>query len=99
MTLYTDTDSFLKVNLDNLLIQLRSEVNSMWYEFGEAVKIPKEVLDNFNKQCIQEDCIVETFDYWLRHCEDEPTWKDVDHILKLINLHQLALDIERVYIT
>ena len=59
--------------------------------------IPKEVLDNFKQQCTLECCIVETFDYWLRHCEEEPTWKDVAQILKLINLRQLALDIESVY--
>lgn len=71
----------------------------MWYKFGEAAEIDKEVLDNFAKQCSPEDCIMEVLDYWLRKCIKQPTWTDVAKILKIIHLSQLALQIENVYIT
>lgn len=92
-------DESLRVNLDNLLIQLRPQVSSKWYQFGEAVKIDKNVLDNYSRHCKQDDCLIETMDYWLKHCEEQPTWKDVAEILKVIDLPQLAQDIERVYTT
>ena len=87
------------VNLDNLLIQLRPQVSSKWYVYGEAAGIRREVLENFAQQCSPEDCIIEMLDYWLRNCEHQPTWKAVAIILKKISLSQLARDIELVYIT
>ena len=95
---YCISDESLSVNLDSLLIQLRSQVTPKWYEFGEAAGIERELLDKFAKQCSPEECIVEMFDYWLRS-GDKPTWRDVTKILKSIHLPQLAFDIERVYIT
>lgn len=96
----SDTDSpKLNINLDNLLIQLRPQVTPKWYQFGEAAGIQKDTLDSFAKQCSPEDCIVEVMDYWLRRHVREPTWTDVANILKLINLPQLASEIEGVQIT
>ena len=97
MTHYVSDDS-LSVNLDSLLIQLRSQVTPKWYEFGEAAGVEREVMDKFAKQCSPEDCIVEMFDHWLR-ISDKPTWRDVAKILKSIHLTQLAFDIEGVYTT
>ena len=56
------------VDLDSLLIQLRPQVSTKWYEFGEVAGIEKEALDKIAEQCPpdQEQCIVEQFDYWLR---------------------------------
>ena len=79
------------------MIQLKPQASAKWYQFGEAVKIDKEVLDNFSKSCSQADCLVETCDYWLRHLEEPPTWRDVAEILRVIDLPKLALDIEKVY--
>ena len=93
------TDDYPSVNLDNLLIQLRPQVTSKWYQFGEAVGIEKEALDKCAEQLSPEDCIVEMLDYWLRNCVETPTWKDVAKVLKAINLTKLGLDIERVYTT
>ena len=87
------------VNLDNLLIQLRPQIATEWYQFGKAAGIEKEVLDSFLKSCSPEDCIVEMLDYWLRHSVNKPTWNDIAGILRLINHSQLASDIERVYTT
>ena len=65
-------DDSLNVDLDSLLIQLRSQVTSKWYELGEAAGVRREVLDKFAKQCSPKECIVEMFDYWLRS-GDRPT--------------------------
>ena len=92
-------DESLRVNLDNLLIQLQSQVGPRWYQFGVAAGINEGVLDKFAKQCAPEDCIVEMLDYWLINSIEQPTWKDIAKILKAINLPQLAHDIESVYST
>ena len=97
-TLFYAGDSFC-VTLDNLLIQLRPQVTTKWFQFGEAIGVEREVLDNCAKTCSPEDCIVEMLDYWLRHSTEKPTWKDISKALKAINLPQLAHDIEEVYLT
>ena len=71
----------------------------MWRQFGEAVGIEEEVLDSFAKTCSPEDCIVEMLDYWLRNTLKKTTWRDIATALKVINLPQLANDIEMVYST
>ena len=86
--------SHLKVNLDNLLIQLRAQVSPLWYQFGEAAGVETEILDKLADNCLPQDCIIEMFDYWLRQQKELPTWRDVAKILKVINLQQLAVQIE-----
>ena len=88
----------LSVDLDRLLIQLRSHVTPKWYEFGIAAGIKREVLDKLAKQCSPEDCIVEMLDYWLRGGE-KLTWREVAKVLRSIHLPQLAQGIEGVYTT
>ena len=93
-------DDSVCVNLDNLLFQLRPQVTSQWYQFGLAVGIENETLGRFAEQCAQpEDCIVEMLDHWLRNTTEKLTWWDVAKALKVINLPQLAFDIESVYTT
>ena len=97
-----DTDHNLQIdniNLDNLLIQLKAQVSSKWYQFGAAAGIDKEVLDNYVKNCSPDECIIEIFDYWLRNYKGKISWHDVAAILRAINLQQLAFDIEQVYVT
>ena len=93
------TDNCPPVNLDSLLIQLRPQVSTKWYQFGEAAGIEKDVLDKIAKQCPSDQCIIELFDYWLRNSAEPPTWKTVADVLKAINLTELARDIEKVYVT
>ena len=96
----SDTNSpELNVTLDNLLIQLRPQLTPVWYKFGETAGIEKGVLDDFAKQCTPEDCVMEMLDYWLRNQADQPTWNDIAKILKIIHFSQLALEIEKVYVT
>lgn len=87
------------INLDVLLIQLRKEVTPKWYEFGVTAGVDQEILDNFARNCAQEDCIIEMLDYWLRNYTGRLTWMDVAKILRLIDLEQLAVDIESIYST
>ena len=89
----------LKVNLDNLLIQLRAQVSPLWYQFGEAAGVETEMLEKLANDCSPQDCIVEMFDYWLRKQKEPPTWRDVAKILKVIKLEQIAAKVEEVYTT
>ena len=79
------------VDLDSLLIHLRSEVTPKWRQFGEAVRISEEILKKYSNYP-PEECIVEVFDYWLRSYPSttKPTWRDVVDVLIKIELHQLA---------
>ena len=46
-----------------------------------------------------DQCLIEMLDYWLRHHQGQPTWKDVAKALNEIKLHQLAENILQVYVT
>ena len=54
------------MDLDNLLINLRSEVTPKWHQFGVAVGMSEEILKKYFNYS-PEECIVEVFDYWLRN--------------------------------
>ena len=91
---YVAIDSSL--NLDNLLIQIRTQVTPVWYKFGQAVGVPREILN----KCLgfpSEECVVEVLDYWLRN--NNPTWKDVADGLRETGLQCLANGILNVYKT
>ena len=79
------------VDLDSLLIHLRSEMTPNWRQFGEAVGISEEILRKYSNYP-PEECIVEVFDYWLRSypSTSKPTWRDVIDVSIKIDLHQLA---------
>lgn len=85
-------------NLDNLLIQLSSQVTPKWYQFGLVAGIAKMTLDRYPSYSPKE-CLVEVLDYWLRNNPHTPTWRDVAEVLKEIELSQLADDILKVYKT
>ena len=87
------------VNLDTLLILIKAQVTPIWRKFGDAVKIDKNVLDSFAKNCSSEDCTVETLDYWLRNCTKRPTWSDVAQALNAIGLPQLEFEINKISTT
>ena len=91
------------LNLDAVLIQLRSEVTHKWREFGLAVGLAEDLLDKYSKYP-PEECIVEVLDVWLRSYDSntdsktrKPTWKDVAKALRDIELHQLANNISSMY--
>ena len=86
------------LNLDNLLIQIRHEVSPKWYQFGLAIGISKETLDEFSN-FPPEECIVEVSDLWLRTSTTTVTWRDVANALKESGCHKLAENILKVYKT
>ena len=86
------------LNLDNLLRQIRFQVTPKWYQFGLAVGINKETLDEFSN-FPPEECIVEMLDLWLRTSETTVTWREVAKTLKEIGFYQLAERILKVYKT
>ena len=86
------------LNLDNLLIQIQGEVNPLWYQFGEALGVKKEILNSYTR-CSPDVSIIEMLDYWLRNHEGQPAWKEVAVALKRIGLQKLGSDLERVYET
>lgn len=71
----------LSLNLDSILIQLKSEDSLCWYKFGKALGVENEVLD----KCLQhppEESIIEVCDNWLRNHTGQPTWREVAEALK-----------------
>ena len=84
------------LNLDSLLIQIRSQVTPKWYQFGVAVGISKETLDELSN-FPPEECVVEVLDLWLRRRETAATWRDVADVLKQIGLYLLAEKILKIY--
>ena len=86
------------LNLDSLLIQIRSQVTPKWYHFGLAIGISKEKLDEF-ANFPPEESIVEMLDFWLRIRETAATWRDVADALKRTGLYLLAEKILKIYKT
>lgn len=85
------------LNLDSLLIQLRVQVTSKWREFGAAIGVPDDLLDQYSSYPVDE-CLIEVLNYWLNSCQN-PTWRDVAKVLRDIELQELAEDIMNVYET
>ena len=90
------TDKIL--NLDSLLVQVKAEVTSQWYQLGEALGVNKATLEKCS-QYPPEESIVEILDNWLRNHLGQPTWREVAETLKTIGFQQLGCDIENVYKT
>ena len=84
------------LDLDSLLIRLKGKVTEKWYQFGVALGVEKETLD----QCLKyppEQSIVEALDHWLRSCDcEKQSWTDVARALRQIEYHQLAKEIESI---
>ena len=80
------------------MIQIRSQVTPKWYQFGVAVSISKETLDELSS-FPPEECVVEVLDLWLRRRETAATWRDVADVLKQIGLYLLAEKMLKIYKT
>ena len=85
-------------NLDNLLIQLRSEVTPYWFQFGIVIGMDEATLEEYSKYP-PEQCLIEVIDYWIRIHDNKPTWRAVADVLKEIKMNKLAEDILKVYET
>ena len=80
------------------MIQIRDQVTPKWYQFGLAVGINKETLDEFSN-FPPEECIIKMLDLWLKTSETAITWRDVANALKESGFHHLADKILKVYKT
>ena len=78
------------LNLDTLLIALRSQATPKWYQFGLALGVQEDILKRY-AQCSDEEAVVEMLDHWLRveHTQ-KPTWEDVGRALSDIGLQLLG---------
>ena len=85
------------LNLDSLLIQLRTHVTPKWYEFGTAIGVPEELLQQYSSYPADE-CLIEVLNYLLRYHQN-PTWRDIAKLLHDTELHNLAESIMNVYET
>ena len=90
-----DPDEYL--NLDSLLIQLRTHVTPKWHQFGVAIGISENLLQQYSSYPADER-LIEILDYWLKN-NHNPTWRDVAKVLHDIELHELAEAIMNVYET
>ena len=89
----TDTYGFLEetpLNLNSLIHKLQGQVNTQWYQFGLAIGVPQEILEQLNHYS-EYDCVVEVLDYWLKHHPGQPTWQEVaDAQRKTTEVYQLT---------
>ena len=63
------------LNLDSLLIQLQAQVTQKWYQFGAAVGVPSDLLQQYSSYTADEG-LIEVLNYWLNNHQN-PTWRDV----------------------
>ena len=92
-----DHDPDASLNLDSLLIQLRVQVTPKWYQFGVAIGVPDDLLQQYSSYPADER-LIEVLDYWLKN-NSYLSWRDVAKILHDIELHELADGIMNVYET
>ena len=83
--------------MKNFSAQLQQPLthNDKWRNFGEAVEIQENVLDDI---AAKDHRVSRMLEYWLRCETEEPTWNDVAEVLKKIECEQAARDIERIFI-
>ena len=86
------------INLDILLIQLKPTVTDKWYQFGEAIGVHKEILEECTRYPTDQS-LVEILDNWLRNHSGQPSWKEIAEALTKIGLQELACNIKSVYET
>lgn len=95
----SNADASLDLNM--MLIQVR-DVIPKWYEYGEALGAPQEMLEQLREMEMGDyDKLVEILDNWFRQFPrgSAPTWKDVAEALQVVGLNKLAADIMKVYTT
>ena len=92
-----DNDPDESLNLDSLLIQLRVQVTHKWHQFGTAIGMPEDLLQQYSSYPADER-LIEVLNYWLNNHQNR-TWRDVAKVLCDIELSDLAEGIMNVYET
>ena len=84
-----DLEVTVVLNLDELLMKIHSQVSPKWRQFGLAVRVPVETLDNLSAYQ-EEDCLSEIADYWMNEHQGQLTWREVARMTKKMGLNDLA---------
>ena len=83
------------IDLDSLLMKLRGNIDAkLWYQFGMAIGVPKDILEKLNGYN-DEQCLIELADYWLKNHPAKPTWSEIYNAankLKPVNDHVVTQD-------
>ena len=82
-----------------MIIQVRP-ITSEWFNFGEAIGIPHEVLVELNNMKLADyDKLVEMLDYWFSSFPKgtSSTWRDVAKGLNIIGKNRMASELMKVY--
>ena len=83
-------------HLDELLLKLsHSQVSPKWRQFGFAVRVPVETLDELSSYREEERRLSEIANYWMKQHQGRLTWREVARIMKEIDLNDLAGEILR----
>ena len=91
-SLLLDLDMNIILHLDQLLLKLRSQVSPKWRQFGFAVRVPVETLNELTSYQ-EEQRLSEIAGYWMKQHQDRLTWKEVARVMKEIDLNDLAEEI------
>ena len=75
--------------VDELLLKLHSQVSPKWRQFGFAVRVPVETLNELSSYQ-EEDRLSEIANYWMKQHQGQLTWREVARIMKEIDLNDLA---------
>ena len=87
------TIRFISVlTVDELLLKLCSQVSPKWRQFGFALRIPTETLNELSSYQ-EEDRLSEIANYWMKQHQGQLTWREVAQIMKEIDLNDLAEEI------
>ena len=78
--------------MDELLLKLRSQVSPKWCQFGFAVRVPIETLNELSSYQ-EDDRLSEIANYWMKQHQGQLTWREVAWIMKEIELNDLAEEI------
>ena len=80
------------LTVDELLLKLRSQVSPKWRQFGFALRVPAEILNELSSYQ-EEDRLSEIANYWMKQHQGQLTWREVAQIMKEIDLNELAEEI------
>ena len=90
------------LNADSMLIQVKDDITSSWYAFGEALGVSQEKLNWMQTQDHADyEKLVEICYDWFEGFPrgSKPTWRDVAKALQTAGFHTLSSDIMKVYTT
>ena len=72
------------LDFDSLLLKLKDNIDTKsWYQFGMAIGVPKDILEQL-KHYPEVERMIELADYWLRNHPTKPSWSDIRDAIKSI---------------